>query len=563
MIETDLSSITIEKLQEGKNRDKIFRLIWIQNLDLSDYQFWVLFKLDEPNGRYVTTKVAPEHISLYTPGAYYLNGQRLEYPLAMGESIRISLETFQRNPLKLVSHAFTDDLYDLRHSSVTYSRSQYCVVIETEDAEFIFPCFLLGAVFYFSSASMRRQLFAQSLEGLYEPNSIHVNPITRRAKIHLKPNAADSDAADIIRFETNANANKQWLAIVNRLRKLQPQRRIEKMKERVDTNFPIVVDFPVAAKLSLIVRAVSRFDFVKNKHMILVLDIEEENSPFDFDKYTRIRTIGSLLIKEEVQQMSTRRRTSNVLTVRVPSPDLTSVELRNPEPVKNINKRAMTIENQYEEDSERIGPNAPRKVHADGKTDISLRDTSPDGDAGARHGEIMPPELAKKEVHYKECFTLKDFHDMIIPLVREDDVEDFKMIGPVAMPRRTGDHLKGSLWEYTDKEHTISRKYLAMTLVFKSIHVCLIEIDQNGLPSPTATYVFISSASAQMSLQEVWEFLEMVVNREIIEAISAKFLSRGYVLYAKKHPEKKIDEYYRGWRKNLLKRIELLTGTLN
>ncbi len=552
MIEADLSSVAIEALQEGENRDKIFRLIWVQNLDLRDHQFRVLFKLDEPNGRYVTTKIAPELLFMFAPGAYFLNGQRLEHPPEEGSTMEISLETLQGNPFRTVSHAFSDDLYDLRHSWVGYSKSQYCVVIETDNAVYIFPCFVLGSAYYFTSASMCRQLFAQSLDGLYEPGSIHVDPVARRAEIHLKPNAADGDAPDIIRFATEPIANRHWHSIVNRLRSNQ-----HKTKGKGDPNVPFMADFPVAAKLSMVVRAIKCYDPKLKKERILVMEIKEENSPFDFDQYLRMRTVGPPQI-EDVGKTSTRRGTSNVISTRKPSPNLVSIEIKNYEPPKNVNKRHMMIEKQYEEDPERKEIGVPDKVHDAGQADVSVRDPSRDGDAEVRHGEIKPPEPDEMEVRHKECLSLNDFQAMAVPLAKEDNVQDFRIIGPIAMPKRVGDKLRGSLWEYADKEHTISRRYMAVTLIYKSAHACLIEIDQNGLPSPTATYVLISAAGDQMSLQEIREFLGKVVKREILESIAANYLRRGYILYPKKHPENKTDEQYQAWRNTLLSRITTL-----
>ncbi|MCL4476565.1 MAG: hypothetical protein M1497_00775 [Nitrospirae bacterium] len=546
MIETDLSSITIEEMQEGENKDKIFRLIWVQNLDMSDHRFRVLFKLAEPDGKYLMAKIAPEQLFVYAPGAYYINGQRLENPQEEGENIPLSFDALEKNSVRTVGKAFSDDLYDLRHHRLTYSKSQYCVVIDTGTHEFIFPCFVLGAAYYFTSASMCRQLFAQALEGLYEPGSIHVDPGARHASIFLKTNAADGDAADIIRFAKNSNARKKWEGIVHNLR-----RQIHKGKE--DMNVPLIADFPVAAKLTVTVRAVRRFYPELGKEKVLILEILKENSPFDFDKLT-IERINMPPRKVDVTRRTKERMTTRVTTVRVPTSGLASADIKNTEPPKNIHKSEMVIEKKYVGD-EKGSVLVPTAGSGEGEADLSLTDSANDGDAGVRHGEVKPPDQQDPEIRYKECFSLKDFQEMVVPLAKEEGVQDFQIIGPLAMPRRTGKNIKGSRWEFFDREHTTSRKYLRVTFTYKSISACLVEVDQNALSSTTATYVLMLPDRRRISHDEVREFLDMFVKREMVELMGDHFRSKGFIFFGKKHPIDKTGEHYQAWRHALLRRI--------
>jgi hypothetical protein len=547
LIETDLSSIAIEEMQEGENKDKIFRLIWVQNLDMSDHRFRVLFKLAEPDGKYLMAKIAPEQLFVYAPGAYYINGQRLENPQEEGEDLPLSFEALERNSVRTVGKAFSDDLYDLRHHRIAYSKFQYCVVIDTGMRELIFPCFVLGAAFYFTSASMCRQLFAQALEGLYEPGSIHVDSETRHASIFLKANAADGDAADIVRFAKDSNAKKKWEGIVHNLR-----RQIHKGKR--DMNVPLIADFPVPAKLTMTVRAVRRSYPELGKEKVLILEILKENSPFDFDKLT-IERINMPPREVDVTRRTNERMTTRVTTVRVPTSGLAGADIRNTEPPKNIHKSDMVIEKKYvgeEKDSVLV----PTTGGGEGEADLSLSDSANDGDAGVRHGEVKPPDLQKPEVRHKECFSLKDFRDMVMPLPNEEGVQDFQIIGPLAMPRRIGKNIKGSRREFCDRGHTIGRKYLRVTFTYKSISACLIEVDQNALLSPTATYVFLLPDRRSISHDEVRKFLDMFVNRDMVELMGDHFRNKGFIFFGKKHPLDKKDELYQMWRHALLRRIE-------
>ncbi|MBI5639609.1 MAG: hypothetical protein HZA17_04200 [Nitrospirae bacterium] len=555
MIESDLSSLVIEEMQEGENKDKIFRLVWVQNLDTLDHQFRVLFKHIEANGKYLTTKIAPEQLFVYAPGAFYINGQRLQNPAEEGELVRISTKSPVRKFVKTAGEAFSDDLYDLRHDRVIYSKSQYCVVIEDDTHEVIFPCFVLGATYYFTSASMCRQLFAQSLNGLYEPNSLHVNSISRHAKIHLKTNAADRDAADIIRFATNKNANRQWHSIVNRLRDSQRQQTQHNPKRGSDTNVPLITDFPVATELTMVVRAVCRYYPKLGKEKILVLEIVEENSPFDFDRVTIERIHGESRTVD-VKRRAKARRTTNIVTVRVPSSELTNADVKNSAPPKNVHKDNMIIDKEYETKTGKEGLTVPPGATGKGKADLSLQESKADGNPEVRHGEIKPAEPLEPEIRHKESFSLDDFQNLVNPLAKQEDVKDFQMVGPLAMPIRSGRSAKGSLWEFSDKEHKIRRKYLRVGFNYKSRSTCLIEINQNGLLSTTSTYVLTDPDGATISQEEILQFLDMFVKRDAIEAIEKYFQEQGLTFLRKKHPTDKEDEHYQMWRQRLLKRIE-------
>ena len=145
--------------------------------------------------------------------------------------------------------------------------------------------FLIGAAFYFLSTSMRIQLLSQNLKGLYYPDTVTLNEKTKEASIKLKSNAADDDAKDIVRFITDKNAGKHWDEVVNNIRKMQ----FSKPKNETFVSVQFMADFPTAEDLEITVRAIRRKDPSSGKEKVLVLEMLNENSSFQFNWLTTYR----------------------------------------------------------------------------------------------------------------------------------------------------------------------------------------------------------------------------------------------------------------------------------
>ena len=128
----DISSMLLKKMSEDKHKDKIYKLIWIQNLDMISHQFRVLFQHAKPHGQFLNASVDPSWLFAYAPGAYYVNGQRLDYPPEEEKYYHITFDSLEKNQIMEVNKVFSDELYELRFDAADYSKNQYCVVIETE-----------------------------------------------------------------------------------------------------------------------------------------------------------------------------------------------------------------------------------------------------------------------------------------------------------------------------------------------------------------------------------------------------------------------------------------------
>lgn len=551
MIIENLADVRLESMTDSQNRDKLFRLIWIQNISLTiNPYFFGLFKHTAPDGKYLLAKIAPESLSIFSPGALFRNGYRTNYHEEEGETLLLKFHSLEKNTFRPISEVITDEFYDLRHHKPSYSKNQWCAVFETDSQIIIFPCFAIGAAYYFLSTSMRIQLLAQNIEGLYFKKSLIFNETTKEASIKLKSNAADDDAMDIVRFETNKNARKHWYAIVNNFRTAEHS-------NESGISVPFKADFPTAEDLEVTARVKRLKDSSQGKERVLVLEILEENSSFQFDRLTIYRD-GKEPRRVDTTRKARRIRTRNIITPRDPTTELTPVVVENDHPIKNPNRENIEVTKEIIPDDDKEEMPVPRVTDGFGSADIGLSEAEHNGDPDVRPGAVerVPPEEGK-EVRLKDPFTLTDFQIMVEPLGSENkDVHNLCINGPTMMPRI----ITGGIRCFYDKKHTKIRRYFYVTFTYRGRNVGLIEIDQGNLPGGCATYVLVSKDKSDFS-EDIKEMLGKYASHETIETIKEAFEQRekGKVTFlSKNHPEKKSEEYYEQWRRKLLMRIAMI-----
>lgn len=557
MIGSDSSSTSIKKMQEGKYADKIFKLIWVQNLDTDEYRFRTLFQSIGSDHTILNARIDPELLFAFTAGAHYLNGEYLENPEEEGILLGIKFLSGQENKIVQLKKIFSDELYDLRVDLADYSKCQYCVVIESEAADYIFPCTVIAGTYYFLSSSMCRQIFAQNLKAFCDEDRIRMDPKSRTAEIHLDY-GKDEDAPEIIRFIKNDNARKHWHEISNNMRKSEADLRGQNQWKGT---VPIIADFPFAQEFRMDVRAFIRFYPKANKSKILILEILQEDSLFPFDKVT-IHREGQPSKVLDVRRRVKARTTSRVITTTPPNTNLARIIIKNMSRPKNIYKDEIEIEKQYTEspDNEII---VPRVEHSGDIVDIGL------GSASSNDEEVRPGDVVQQkgkstknesEGETKEGFSLQDFKEMVKPLAETEGVADFSLVGPRNIPIRTrrSPHATGTIREYSDKVNKISRQYMTATFRYGTRGASLIEIDQNGLPSRAATYLIVCEKGETASNKDVCNFVQDFVDEENIADIRRP---AGSLFYSKHHPISKGETAYSIWRAFTLWKISTIQGT--
>jgi hypothetical protein len=550
----------LERLSSPQYKDKIFRLHWIQNINAEPFKnyFYVLFR-DIYKGIYVYDKIFPELLSYYTIGSYYQDSELLRSEPPLGKVFDVQVKSAERNQIKKISDVISDKEYNLisfvigKEDKIDVTRknkSQRCVVCESERQIVIFPCAVIGGAYYFTSSSMRRQIFAQNLEGLYEHIS-DIRPTNGEVRIKMKPGAFHRDFKYIIRFAKDEHAKSKWYAIAHNIRKFKSEADLI----GISTNsVPFTADFPVKQVLNMTVRGLKFFDKKTGKQKILVFDILKENSSFNF-KTVLFEIKGEtpeVPVNPEVIPTETYS-TSNKLKNETPSTFLKYKHIWNKLVEKNTNAKNIRVLREYTYNEKKVIHTL--HVSHETETDMSVMQARSSGDRRIRQGEVEERVVSEDERKEKEGFTLDDFIDIAEGFSNHDGVIDLNIHPEDCMPLGDKKHKTCSLKEFYNKNTKDNRKFIYVTFKYKEYGVCLIEIDQRGLPSGTSTYVLVSHRGHSFSGEDVASLLKMYVNNAEIKEIEKEFSVRDIRFLCKKHPKAKKEDLYERWRWTLLQKI--------
>jgi hypothetical protein len=543
------------------NKDKTFKLIWIQSIKTSSPEnvYKILFR-DIDKGFYLQQRVFPEQLAVCTLGSYFKDSKLLTEIPPDGRIFEIDVESKKSNTIVKISHVLDDNEYNLTHhyegknkSIIDYTdenKRQFCVVLENERQKVIFPCPVIGTAYYFISKSMREHIFFQNLQSLFY--TADIDKKTRKAVIKLKPGAANNDAAHIMRFCKNELARRKWHAIRNSLRSTS--------SAEAQTFAPIIIDFPVEQALHMTVRGLAFQDQKTGKEKILVLDILREDSSFDFDDIEIIRDENERPSSEGKKNPVAKVKsfkTTNTLEIKVPASNLSTAAITAFVGPRNTNIPNMKVTRRYIKGKKGT---VVRTEEGWEFVDVSLLPPDASGDKGVRPGDIVrePEEREPKEA--KDAFTLNDFREMVEYLKNNPDVHNFMVNGPSLIPSRVEnpdtDYLY-SFREVYDKETNEIRQYMSVGFTYKDYYVCAIEIDQPNLSNGCASYVLTAEGNHDFNW-DITDLLKAYVQYKKVKDIRKKIEGKKMRFFSKYHPIAKIEQYYKSWCDELLWRIDQL-----
>lgn len=561
MLEKNVSDLKFPKMSLPQHMDRTLRLIWIQgiNTDVGKNSYRVLFR-DIYTGMYLIENIFPEFLSIFTVGSHYRDSEKVEDLKPLGVQIDIRIVSTEDNQIRRIADVITDEEYDLRHAFpgkkglVDYSEAnkrQPCVVFENQQQSVIIPCSLIGAVFYSTSTSMRKQIFAQNLEGLYE--KVGIDRELKIASIRLKPGALDGDKERIVRFAVDEFANAKWIAIryeLNRIKSLLLSR------GEPYYSVPLKIDIPVKQVLNMKVRGL-RFNSQGNsKEKILVLEIHKEDSTFPFDTLIQENVEKKTLVENKESQEilpAFAYKTSDRIRDESPSSYLKSLVIRSEAEEKNTNIGDIKVNRRCI--SEEVNEIHPEREGEGAERDLSVMTPESSGDKSIRPGELNRKPKKKSEEKPREVkkdSSFEDFKRLIGILESMEGVSDLKLSGPWPMPKKH-EGRSHTLRETYDR--TNPRQYLFATFMFNQQNGAVVEIDQRNLPNGSSIYILTSNLRG-ISESDVDGMLKLYVKQKKMEEITIELKKDGIVFMYKNHPLAKKDEgYYKSWCEDLLKKI--------
>jgi hypothetical protein len=249
-------SLKLEKLSSEKHKDKIFKLIWVLDLNYDfkggyDTTFNCLFQ-EEKESYYLVEKIPPELLMDYTVGCYYKDSRKFKKRDCEGQIYHIKIKSDANNQPIKISSVILDNEYNFDHGfevsgkKIDYSitiKKQFCQVFDDilNKQKVIIPSFLIGARYFFTSTVMRKRIFDSKLSKLYW--KIRKDETKNLPVITLKSGIAYSDAPYIFFYATNEYAKSVWNSISNLIRQKATHQAIFHLpNSQLSVIFPFLVN---------------------------------------------------------------------------------------------------------------------------------------------------------------------------------------------------------------------------------------------------------------------------------------------------------------------------------
>ena len=548
---------------DAKYKGQTFKLIWVLDLVTDSTRCFINLVFQNTNTHYILVdSIPPELLSYCTIGSYFRNGQKLSHS-ADGQLFQFKIDSTVNNRIVEAGNEFDDHLYDLslggkvsKYSNVC--RHQLCFVQHVDGMKIIIPCLVIAATYYFKSTSLREAIMSRKIESLFNQCSLDDNKATH-ALISLKPGGNLGDAKYIARFILDEFAKSRLYQCKNHLHD--------------SNNFGysrLKVDFPVQQEVHFKVRGHLVVTGNGQKELI-VFQILQEDSRFPFD------SIDIEYEKDDVATVTensnetfpvTNAKSSGRLVLESPSRGLVRHLLCSAAVSNNINEQKI-VENRIPISKQSSGEvKSTRQSFDNNPTDISAQP------GGQNENPVAGANIAEREQNedsYKKPFNLDDFIKLAGTLkdyIAKD--ADGILIGEV----RKFEYDHGLVWKRPEAktclnlkesyDHTPGkrRKCVYVWFEYAGKCVCLVEIDQTGLPgNGFSTQVLISDKN--ISHTSANSSIELYVLGKTIEARATALALGGILLRTKKHPPVDDDISHKIWRTTLLHKIASLITVAN
>ncbi|WP_223155814.1 Tn7-like element transposition protein TnsE, partial [Campylobacter concisus] len=419
----------------------------------------------------------------------------------------------------------------------------------------IFPHYEIARYFYFTSASMTRQIMSEtqgqnsSLDGLYKRATLD-NGI---GKIYLKFNANNIDAENIYRFVIDKRANNMWLQI----RRDMVASKILSEHRKQSVNFvgsrntmTIQANFPVPGKINFEARVK-----VLSDGSFLVLKILQENSFYPFEQLKVIRELpgGKKDIIGVIKSTKlSRKDLTNQLNEKTPNILHSSVSIVDKDEDANLEAKLdllnKTIEfvTITEEDQSREIVRGSDGLLED-KLDLSSNDAEGQGDLNTIEGHLKK-EDEDGEQETGSYITIEDLKAML--MYCSDVYCDFsyKILRYEDLPQKPKNYQGKHVWKRaTMLDGVTPRKYIVVEIYYKNCRYIILEIQKDKLLETLSTLL----------IRDYYNSIDEAIVQEIVTNIAKtsnswlqdlKFKMTKYYLY---HPYDAHEKKIQDWGKRL------------
>jgi|GEM_PF-2020137 len=546
-----------EKLTTVSRINSVFELLWHMDIEITAPKTVVnvLFR-NVTTGEYITDEIAPEYLGYASVGSLFKAGKKLLDRLPTGDIQDITINVPQNGAFRSIDSVLFDSEYNLNHTYKTKDgrlssffaklcKKQMCMVFMNGADKIVIPCSVIAATYYLTSHSMRVQLFAQNLDGLYE--AIHFDPSTKAVLLILHRNARTTDAARIARFALSPHAKQCWDNVMNSMRSSSFTN--EKNGRKYTK---LIAKIPVAQQnLAMTVRCHEARN-PKGGTTILVHEILKECSELPFKALYVARRGSAPSGPDTLALTAFEAKSDDKLTNKPPSQTYKGHRVRqfnipdNPLwreldfqqvtlPSRHANIQLKTITEQSKEETVSLSSQRAKGGNLKNKVaQVSLEQVTPEHDTIQR-------------------MTLTEFRDMADGFSTMKGVTSLYRSPDLEVPRKGTESPKRTLRESYDKTLTNRRHYLYVTFSYGGESVCLVEIDQTGLSTRIGTYVLVGR-------QHIGELQAKQAAKDFVYELSiskmqTEWLKQDVIFMTKSHPPNQDKKLWGSWRTRVLEMV--------
>lgn len=552
-MQLDIRDLAIfEKLTKISRENNVYEVLCYLDVEFPDASTVINVLLRNiATGEYLNDQIAPEYMKFCSVGSYFKGGKKMIYrpPAGIVRDIEIdvpetgSFRTFD-SVLAGTDHLknFVQKLGSPLHDYFKQCQSQQCMAFKQGPTTIVIPCAVIAASFYLTSHSMRVQLFAQNLEGLYE--AIHFDELAKTVLIVMRRNARTEDVKRIARFRVSKHARKCWDNVMNMAR----ERAVIGKKH---SYYPLIAKIPVIQNgLKMTVRG-TELPNAEGGTTLLVHEILREDTSVPFHKIFCGRRGNAEPAQDQTVITEKDAESSGNLTNRPPSKTFKG---------KWVHQFSVPSNPLWEdvEFEEIVLP--PSQKFSDFKTGTEQTDETVDLSAQTAKGHDPNQKVAKADLQPSEPkpkqnnthrMALEAFREMVSGFEGMEGVSNFDKSDDLEVPLKGDEYRERyTLRESYDKDPSHRRHYTYATFDYNGKHICLVEIDQTGMSTRIGTYVLISETrlGAAEALRAAYNFVQDLKK----EDIKSDWADKGIFFKTKSHPPNLAKEAWGSWREKAL-----------
>lgn len=548
-----------KKIATVSRESNIYELVWYLDLELQSDQTIINALLKNINtGEYIKDAIAPECMGYCSVGSYFKGGKKLETRQGSGVIRDITIDVSESVPFDDVGAALRGTGYDQNFIQKSGSKNrdyaqsckkQKCMVFQKGTDKVVIPCFVIAATFYLTSSSMRTQLFAQNLEGLYE--AFHFDESTKTALIILHRNARTEDAKRIARFAISKYAKKCWNNVMNAGRELTSVQN-DTIYTSLTAKIPVIQD-----NLKMNVRC-HELPNADGGTTTLVHEIRQEWTELPFDNLLCARRGNAPLDPNVTVSAEKDAKSNGRLTNRPPSRAYKGHFIRQFNVPYNPLWEQVTFE--------QITLPSLRD-HAETTTVTEKSDETVELSPQASKGSDPEQKVAKGDIQQEKPkaetvrMALSEFREMVAGFEVMAGVTDLFMSSNLEVPLK-GDWSRDyfTLRESYDGNPKHRRHYTYATFGYKGEFVCLVEIDQTGISTHVGTFVMtsatpIGATEAELATSDYVKSVSIGTMEDRWADQDIFFTTKSHPTTAKSDPLKKPRDNWPNWTVKVLEMV--------